>query len=105
MRSALRKSGRFRVASAQTTPTRVTWGKSWPLAIIWVPTRISTFPASIVPPGAVAPLRVVVSRSRRAMRAAGRSAASSSSSRSVPSPSGADLRPWQRGQVSGGVDV
>src|SRR5512133_821676 len=41
VRSALRKSGMFRLASAFTTPTRVTPGKSCPLAIIWVPIRIS----------------------------------------------------------------
>ena len=42
VRSALRKSGRFIAVSALTTPTVVTLGKSRPLAIIWVPKRMST---------------------------------------------------------------
>ena len=46
MRSAARKSGRPRPTSASITPTSVTRGKSWPLAIICVPTSTSVSPAS-----------------------------------------------------------
>ena len=42
MRSAARKSGRLSPTSASITPTSVTPGKSSPLAIIWVPSRMST---------------------------------------------------------------
>ena len=41
VRSDERKSGKFRAVSAFRTPTSVTLGKSKPLAIIWVPSRIS----------------------------------------------------------------
>ena len=39
VRSSARKSGKRRVASASRIALRVTSGKSWPLATIWVPTR------------------------------------------------------------------
>ena len=45
VRSSARKSGKCSVRSALTTPTSVTSGKWWPLAIICVPT-------STLPPGA-----------------------------------------------------
>jgi tRNA-specific 2-thiouridylase len=41
VRSLARKSGKLRVVSAEITLTRVTCGKSNPLATIWVPNRIS----------------------------------------------------------------
>src|SRR5258708_5809321 len=40
-RSLARKSGMLSAASALTTPTSVTLGKSWPLVTICVPTRMS----------------------------------------------------------------
>ena len=46
VRSAARKSGSASPASTETTPTSVTFGKSWPLAIICVPTSMSSSPAA-----------------------------------------------------------
>ena len=43
--SAERKSGNPKATSASRTPTRVTPGISWPLATIWVPTRIRVSPS------------------------------------------------------------
>ena len=46
MRSEARISGRLRLKSALSTPTKVTLGKSSPLATIWVPMRIWVRPAA-----------------------------------------------------------
>ncbi len=66
VRSSARKSGKRRVASASRTTPRVTSGKSWPLATIWVPSRI---PAR----GALerAPARPRPRRARRRCRSRG----------------------------------
>ena len=67
-----RKSGMFREASAAMTPTSVIPGKSCPLVIICVPTRMSISPRSssrrIL---SASPFREVVSLSIRAIRAVG----------------------------------
>ena len=77
--------------------------KSWPLATICVPTRTSTSPACTAPSCASsAPFVRVLSASMRAIaRARGSSAASCSSSRSVPRPIGAMSRLPQSGQARG----
>ena len=73
--------------SAEITPTSVTLGKSWPLAIICVPTRTSISPAAKRCESARRlPLRRTVSRSTRATRASGKALAHSASTRSVPKP-------------------
>ena len=73
--------------SAFSTPTSVTRGKSWPFVSICVPIRISVAPLSTSPSTAASvPLRLVASRSRRATRALGKSASSSSPTRCVPAP-------------------
>ena len=85
MRSAARKSGRPSPTSASTTPTSVTRGKSWPLAIICVPTRMSVSPASkAASTRATAPRRTARSRSSRSTRASGSAARTASSTFSVP---------------------
>ena len=64
-----------RPTSAETTPTSVTRGKSWPLAIICVPTSTSMSPRLNRPSRSVsAPLRRMASRSSRATRAPGQRA-------------------------------
>ena len=56
--------------SAEITPTSVTRGKSWPLAIICVPTSMSSSPAAKRDSSDVsAPLRRTASRSTRPIRA------------------------------------
>ena len=47
VRSGARKSGLNKPASALTTATRVTLGKWWPLASIWVPTNTQGSPRLI----------------------------------------------------------
>ncbi len=73
VRSAARKSARPRPTSAETTPTSVTRGKSWPLAIICVPTSTSISPRAEPREQRRRPRRAcrIVSRSSRATRAAG----------------------------------
>jgi len=87
VRSAARKSGMLSVVSAETTPTRVTSGKSWPLAIICVPTRMSISPrSSAARMRPWLPRADVVSLSMRAILACGKSPWTSAASLSVPSP-------------------
>src|SRR5207245_483312 len=87
VRSAARKSGRWSPVSASTTPTTVTFGKSSPFAIIWVPSRMSTSPrATRSRMRWCAHLVLVVSRSIRATRAAGNRRPTNCSSCWLPSP-------------------
>src|SRR5947208_1843099 len=68
VRSALRKSGRCMPTSAFTTPTSVTFGKSSPLAIICVPSRMWISPRRKAPSTlAWLPGRRIVSLSMRRM--------------------------------------
>ena len=72
VRSAARKSATPSPMSADTTPTSVTCGKSWPLAIICVPTSTSiSRAANRARTAPIAPRRCIVSRSTRATRAPG----------------------------------
>ena len=102
MRSEARKSARASPTSADITPTRVTFGKSWPLAIICVPMRTSTSPrAKRSRSAAAAPRRRTVSRSMRATDAPGKRSATSVSTRSVPKPTVSRKGPAQWPQVRG----
>ena len=88
VRSALRKSGRCSPTSAFTTPTSVTFGKSSPLAIIWVPSRMWMRPArKASSTRRWLPGRVIVSESIRWQTCPGNRSSISAWSFSVP-------RPW-----------
>ena len=101
-RSGARKSLLKSEVSGLTAATRPMRRKSWPLATICVPTRMSTSPAWTAPSFASsAPFLRVLSASMRAIRASGSSAASCSSSRSVPRPTGAMSGLPQSGQARG----
>ena len=109
-RSGARKSLENSAPSGLTAATSVMRRKSWPLAIICVPTSTSTSPAcTCASCDSSAPLSRVVSASMRAMRTgvpSGRvspasSSARCSSSRSVPRPSGAMSMLPQAGQARG----
>ena len=62
--SAERKSGKFRIESAESTPTAVTFGKSWPFATICVPIRQRARPDRTSSTTASTPRRRAESRSR-----------------------------------------
>ena len=87
MRSAARRSPPPSPRSASTTPTSVRSGKWWPLAMIWVPIRMSTAWLSMASTSAAAALASpAVSLVITASRASGRISASSSARRSTPGP-------------------
>ena len=86
--SRLSRGNRIFPTQVVITPTSVTLGKSCPLAIIWVPTSTSSsFAANLARSAPIAPRLRIVSRSTRPTRAAGKSARTSASTRSVPNPS------------------
>ena len=87
MRSPARKSGTWRPRSALSMPTRVTFGKWRPLAIIWVPMMMSILLAlNLDRVSRRAFLRRMVSASMRAMRAWGKTLWMTFSTFSVPKP-------------------
>ena len=87
VRSAARKSGRWSAVSASTTPTKVTLGKSSPLAIIWVPSKIRTSPClNAASTFSWLPCPRIVSESIRRIDSSGNAIRTSRSSRSVPIP-------------------
>ena len=94
-----------RPTSAEITPTSVTRGKSWPLAIICVPTRTSSSrAANFARSAAIAPRLRIVSRSTRATRAPGNRSRTSASTRSVPKPTSSMNLPAQLAQTFGSGD-
>ncbi|MNL61675.1 hypothetical protein D3C87_1856310 [compost metagenome] len=103
-RSAARKSGRLREASAAITPTSETRWRSRPLATIWVPMSTSASPAAkTLRMRWWEPLRVVVSRSSRMIRASGKRVAAASATCWVPAPKCLMYGLLQLGQRSGGA--
>ncbi len=87
VRSSARKSGKRRVASASRIALRVTSGKSWPLATIWVPTRTALSASSKrARMRAWAPRSAAVSESRRKTGIGSSLSASNASIHSVPAP-------------------
>ena len=81
------KSGKCSAVSALTTPTSVTLGKSRPLAIICVPSRICTLPAlKSASTSSWLPGLRIESESIRRETWPGKAARTSRSSRSVPIP-------------------
>ena len=87
VRSVARKSGRWMPVSALITPTSVTLGKSSPLAIICVPSRMWTCPSlNARRTCSWLPGERMVSESIRRTTWSGKAARTSRSSRSVPMP-------------------
>ena len=89
--------------SAMMTPTRVTPGKSWPLATICVPMSTCASPRrKVVSIRTRSSLPRVVSLSMRSTRAAGNSSRNFSSTCCVPTPNLRIKGEPQAGQVLGG---
>ena len=106
MRSGDRKSGNDREKSASSTPTKVTSGKSCPLAIICVPTRMSTSPRCMPErTSAYAPRFRVTSESSRSTRASFHRFETQERSRSVPIPTCASLCPPHFAHDSGSLRI
>lgn len=102
-RSVVRKSGMFRPMSERTTPTRFTFGKWSPFAIIWVPMRMSALCCLKALYMSRKPCFVeVVSLSALRVRACGNSWWSSDCILCVPIPRNLMCMLWQFGQVEGG---
>ena len=102
MRSPARKSGSPSMASAEITPVRVTFGKWWPLATIWVPISTCTVPAAKAPRVSWSPeRRRTVSRSRIALFTPGRRRSRWWATFSVPAPTASSRSPPQDGQFLG----
>ena len=87
VRSPARRSPPFKPRSASTTPTKVRFGKLWPLATICVPIRISISLSSMrATSSRTASPSGVVSEEKISMRAFGKKSRTSSSMRSTPGP-------------------
>ena len=99
VRSLLRKSSLNRAWSAESTPTKVTFSKSRPLATIWVPTMTSYSPrANWSSFFSREYLAATESVSTRSTRASGSSCWSCSSARWVPAPRKVTVSLPQEGQ-------
>ena len=105
-RSGARKSVLKSPWSALSTTTSVTFGKSCPLVTICVPTRMRASPDDMRRmTSSSSPRRLTTSRSSRAMRTPGKSAASVSSMRSVPWPTGFTAKPHCRQRAGSGASA